>query len=120
MSSFEDVESKYNAILRKLDSLRLRGVKDNDPEMLRTKTMLRDLLEFKKKNSTAIQKVVPRLTGIKTLTIKDDAPKSTSLGAVVDFSDAVEVLQNKYVMLGVVLGVGALLYFYFKKTSNPT
>ncbi len=113
MSNFEDVETKYNILLHRLDTLRARGIKDTDPELLKVKTSLRDLLELKKKNSTAIQKVVPRLTGIKTVALKSE-PKN--IGELLD-TPAVEVLQNKYVMLGVALGLAALLYYYFKTFS---
>jgi hypothetical protein len=101
MAHFEDVDAKYLSILHKIESLRLKGISDSHPEMIRSKIALRDCLELKKRNSTAIQKVVPRLTGIKTISIP-----SKQLG------DATSS-HNKYFLLGAALGLCALLYFYF-------
>jgi len=110
MSNFEDLDGKYNMILRKIDMLRARGVAENDLEMIRARTALRDFLEMKKKNASAIQKVVPRLTGIKTVTIK-----TNQLGEKVE---TLFNVQTKYVMLGVVIGIIALIYFYLKLPAN--
>lgn len=113
MSNFDDVETKYSAILKKLDQLRLKGMGDADPEVTKTKMSLRDLLEVKKKNSTAIQKVVPRLTGIRTVTIEDPSTKPISIKNLIGDVDS-SVFQNKYAILGVALGVSALLFYILK------
>jgi hypothetical protein len=101
MAHFEDVNAKYLSILQKIESLRRSGISESNSEMLKAKIALRDCLELKKRNSTAIQKVVPRLTGIKTISIP-----SKQLG---EGSPS----HNKYFLLGAALGLCALLYFYF-------
>lgn len=98
-----DFETRYNLILKKIDRLRSQGVPEADLEMTKSRIELRDLLEFKKRNSKALQKIVPRLIGVKTIAVK------TNLGDInLDF------IQNKYVLFGTVLGIVALLYLFIK------
>jgi len=115
MSNLDDVESKYVALLRKLDNLRTKGFKDTDSEIIKTKIALRELLDLKKKNSTAIQKVVPRLTGIKTISLRDTST-DVSMHNLAGIS--AEILSNKYVILGVAIGIIAILYLYFKSADE--
>lgn len=102
MSKFEDVDLKYSLVLKKIEHLRKLGISESNIEMQRAKLELRDLLAIKKKNSTSMEKIVPRLTGIKTITFKEK-----NLGNI--------DISNKYVVLGMIIGVIAIVYLCYIK-----
>jgi len=81
----------YQELLQYIDSLRSRGISDNDPEMLKAKWKLREFLSANKKSTS----IVPKLKSIKTITLSQ-APE--------------EATFNKYVILGIVFALVALLY----------
>lgn len=113
MSNFRDFDSRYNLLLQKIDKLRKKGIPETDLEMLRTRIELRDILESKKKNSNAIQKIVPRLLGVKTIAIK-----TNTLGDQVEAILNSELTQNKYVIMGMVVGIIALFFIYLKNVGK--
>lgn len=105
MSNLEDLDYKYKSILHKISLLRSQGLSDSNSEIIKAKRDLRDILDLKKRNANTIIKTVPRLTGIKTVAISEDKFNG------VDF-------RNKYTMLGVVIGICALLYFIFSGSDR--
>lgn len=91
----------YQELLKHIDDLRSKGVSDNHPDMLKAKWKLREFLDGSKKKSTAL---VPKLKSVKTITVDQN------LGCPEEAK-----LINKFVALGVAVGLVALLLKFKNK-----
>ena len=91
----------YAELLQHIDHLRENGVSDNHPNMIKAKWKLREFLDSTGKTSKG---VVPKLKSIKTLALTEQ--KSSS--------------YNKYALLGIILGIGALVVRRLTATDSPS
>ena len=94
------------SIFRKIEYLRSRGVSDNHPEMLKARIRLRDFLEESNKNVKKLpKKLIPKLTSIKTVAVNYETLKQRSKNF-----HGIDGDMQKYVLLGVIFAISAILY----------
>ena len=105
----------YKEILLKIDTLRSQGVEDNDPRIKALKEKL--WLHLNKKKKTSQKKVVPKVTAIKTVKLKENPQQKTTLQKLdkSNLSNTEEEQRSytKYILLGAALAVAALVYKFF-------
>jgi len=107
----------YHEVLRKLDRLREKGLKDSDLEVMKLKAQLRDYLDDRKKEPSRRKPVVPKLTSVKTLKL-DIKPEGTPTALQKISSNLGDLKKEhlaKYALLGIFLAVGALAYRWYKE-----
>jgi hypothetical protein len=101
-------DALYYKTLKEIDRLRLMGVPSSDPLMLKTRIKLRDILEHRRKKNKTPVKLVPKITGIKTIILE---PKQ---------QDTQEIVQNpktddeKYAVMGVVVALLGVMWQFLQ------
>lgn len=103
----------YFEVLKELDRLRAKGVKDSDPEVKKLKAQLWVHLEKRKKDKS--NKIVPKITAVKTLQIGPES--KPSLGDADINTEIVKVDPEKkeqpyakYFYLGAVAAIIIVIY----------